>query len=66
MAIGIAFLLGFISLGELVVIWALLNRLLIQAKVEPLVLPFPNDWTDDEELPKRETRRKLFSTSVEV
>ena len=66
MAVGIALLLGFISLGELVVIWALVNRLLIQAKVEPLVLPFSANKSEVEELPKKETRRKLFSTAVEV
>ncbi len=54
-------ILALLVLGEAFVIYGLLNRVLLQAKVPILELPHRSDSKDE---PVAEQRRKLFSVDI--
>jgi hypothetical protein len=62
MTLALIILAGFV-IGEGLIIFALINRILAQARVPPLEVKMP--WRDDakDETPQAE-RRKLFSVDI--
>lgn len=53
--------LAAVVIGQFMLIMALLNRVLVQAKIAPIVLP---KTEREEEAPTPQPRRKLFSLRV--